>query len=256
MDWTLAIERNRKALQLIVVALYALAGLVEGVVVATLPRSVYRVVLRVLRPAESALRRLIFIAARRLVLKPRPARPAPVGLCARTDAKRISTFQLIDPLKHFAPIAQEPASAEDTDFTEVWHDDEDDLEDEDNDYAAALPRISVPGLYDPTFFPTPPALFLNDEINAAHLCQRLAALKRALENLPRQARRLARWQAKRTAALRDMKAFKPLRLSPFRPGFPPRHRLSIRPGGRHEVDQILKECHALALDLRDRPDTS
>ncbi len=253
MDWTLAIERNRKALQLIVSALYALAGLVEGTVAATLPRSVYRVVLRVLRPAESSLRRLIFIAARGLVLKPRAARPAPVGLVSRADATRISAFQLIDPLKQFAPIAQEPASAEDIDFTEVWHDDEHDLEDEDDAYdSAALPRISVPGLYDPTFIAPPPALCLNNEINAVHLSKRLAALKRALENLPREARRLARWQAKRTAAFRDMKAFKPLRLSPFRPSPPPGARLHIR----HEVDQVLKECHALALDARDRPDTS
>jgi hypothetical protein len=213
------------------------------------------VVLRVLRPAESALRRLIFIAARGLVLKPRPARAAPVGLSARTDAKRISAFQLVDPLKHFAPIAQEPASAEDIGFTEVWHDDEGDLEDEDDAYNnAALPRISVPGLYDPAFIAPLPALPLNDEINAVHLCQRLAALKRALENLPRQARRLARWQAKRALILQTNP--RTMRLSPFRPGFPPGYRLSIRPGGRHEVDQVLKECHALALDLRDRPDTS
>jgi hypothetical protein len=251
MDWTLAIERNRKALQLIVSALFALAGLVEGAVVATLPRSVYRVVLRVLRPAESALRRLIFIAARGLVLKPRSARPAPVGLVARTDATRISAFQLIDPLKHFAPIAEDVAVTKDINFTEVWDDREDDLEDEDDAYdSAALPRISVPGLYDPAFFPPPPALILYDEINALHLCKRLAALKRALENLPREARRLARWQAKRNVILQTKPRI--MRLSPFRPGPPPGSRLRIR----HEVDQVLKECHALALDARDLPDTS
>ena len=40
-----------------------------------LPRSVHRAVLRVLWPAESAVRRLIIIAARGLVVKLKPAPP-------------------------------------------------------------------------------------------------------------------------------------------------------------------------------------
>ncbi|MGL4489820.1 MAG: hypothetical protein ACRCU5_10295 [Rhizobiaceae bacterium] len=247
MDWPLAIERNRKALQLIISALYALAGLAEGALVATLPRRIYQIVLRVLRPAEAALRRLIFIAACGLAVKPRLTRPAPVGLAARTGREPMPAFQLIDRLKRFAPFAEE---AETLEYSEDW--DHEGFENEQKDACeiTTLPRISLPGHYDPVFVPPEPSPSPDDPINAAHLCRRLAALHRALANLPREARRLARWQARRGLVLQS----KPqtIRLSPFRPGSPPGHRLR----GRHEVDQVLRECHALALDARDRPDTS
>ncbi|MGL4488767.1 MAG: hypothetical protein ACRCU5_04905 [Rhizobiaceae bacterium] len=257
MDWPLAIERNRKALQLIIAALYALAGLAEGEVTATLPRRLYQTVLRVLRPAEAALRRLIFISARGLVVKPRPSRPAPVGLAAREGSERMLAFCLIDPLKRFGPIAEEAGTsdhAEDGDW-DIW--DVEDSEDErDDSYETnALPRISVPGFYDPVLIAPPAMPSLEDPINAAHLCKRLAALQRALANLPREARRLARWQTRRSLVLQIQPRtirLSPIRLSLLRPGSPPGHRLR----GRHEVDQVLKECHALALDARDRPDTS
>ena len=42
----------------------------------TLPRRLHRAILRLLRPAESAVRRLIVIAARGLVVPPSPQRPA------------------------------------------------------------------------------------------------------------------------------------------------------------------------------------
>ena len=65
------------------------------------------------------------------------------------------------------------------------------------------------------------------------------AIKGALENLPRQAKRLARWQA------RPMEARRPRLATPLRPGRPPGHRKRQT----HEVDEILKECHWLALNL-------
>ena len=64
MDWARAIERNSEALKGIVETLFAMLGLAP---VVRLPRSVHSAVLRVLRPAESAMRRLIVIAARGLV---------------------------------------------------------------------------------------------------------------------------------------------------------------------------------------------
>ena len=69
---------------------------------------------------------------------------------------------------------------------------------------------------------------------------------RALDTIPHQARRLIRWQAKRDAAL---KAFRPTRLSPMRPGLPP----GWRERRLHEVDDILRECHGLANDLLNAP---
>jgi hypothetical protein len=85
-----------------------------------------------------------------------------------------------------------------------------------------------------------------DEIDAASLGRRLLSLKRALDDLDSQAKRLARWKAKRDLGLNRSKYF-----SPMRPGFPP----GRRKRAFHEVDDVLRECHALALDL-ERLDTS
>ncbi len=80
MDWDLAIKRNSEALAGIVETLFAMLGLVALTdTVSRLPWPTYRAVLRVLRPAESALRRLIVVAARDLVVKPAVSRPIPAG---------------------------------------------------------------------------------------------------------------------------------------------------------------------------------
>ncbi len=79
MDWDLAIKRNSEVLAGIVETLFAMLGLVGEATVARLPWPTYRAVLRVLRPAESALRRLIVVAARGLVVKPAVSRPKPCG---------------------------------------------------------------------------------------------------------------------------------------------------------------------------------
>ena len=71
-DWDLAIERNSEALKGIVAALFAMLGLEGEATVSRIPRSLHSAVLHVLRPAESAMRRLIIIAARGLVVKLNP----------------------------------------------------------------------------------------------------------------------------------------------------------------------------------------
>ncbi|MGB8818369.1 MAG: hypothetical protein WCC66_10665 [Rhizobiaceae bacterium] len=222
MDWTLAITRNRDALRRIVAALFALAGLKVGGSVSTLPRHVYHAVLWVLRPAESAVRRLITIAAQGLVLKPQPPRAAPAGLVLREGSARVQAFALLDPLKQFDPEA-------------VWDIGEPTL-------------VHVEGSFDPAlgFREVPSSLA---PINANLIGLRLNALMRALDDLPGQARRLVRWQTRRDLALAENR---PVRLSPIRPGPPPgkRHR------SRHEVDDVLRECHGLALDLLNAADTS
>jgi hypothetical protein len=245
MDWQLAITRNREALLSIVAALFALAGLVEGKVPGILPRHIHSAIFRILRPAESAVRRLIMIAARGLVLAPRSARPAPFGIIPNPNTARVPSFSLLDPLKRFT------LSSNTADDTSLW-DDENENDDltENTTFTRAIPRISLPGLFDPIF--TPPEAALPDGlVNANHLANRLIALQKALDTLPNQARRLARWQAKR-ALLRQQFPLRPLRLAPFRPGFPSGHR-------RHHVDEvhgILRECHLLMLDACSQSDTS
>ena len=71
------------------------------------------------------------------------------------------------------------------------------------------------------------------------------ALKSALDDLPRQAKRLARWRLRREAMP------SPKFRSPLRPGRPPGHRKKPV----HEVDEILAECHGLACWAME-PDTS
>ncbi len=73
-------------------------GLVGEATVSRLPWPTYRAVLRFFRPAESALRRLIVVAARGLVVEPAVSRPKPAG--AKRQGKGISalpSFQLFDP---------------------------------------------------------------------------------------------------------------------------------------------------------------
>jgi hypothetical protein len=246
MDWTLAIKRNREALLRVIAAMYALAGLANGAQFSVLPRFAYRAILRVLRPAESAVRRLIIIAARGLVLAPCPLRGAPIGIIQRANAgtQRIPSFCLIDPLKRFVPFT---GYADDTDYDEEANDD---ALAQSTAFIRSLPRISVPGFLDPVFAPSPVQL-PDGLINARHLSRRLLALNCALANLTKQARRLARWKARRDH-IRQQFPMRTQRLSPFRPGLP----LGYRQRFIHEIDHILKECHGLARYASEQPNTS
>ena len=69
----------------------------------TLPRHLFNAIMLILRPCESAVRRLIIIAACSLELKPRASRPFPAGVTSfvQTGITRMPLFQLIDPLKDF-----------------------------------------------------------------------------------------------------------------------------------------------------------
>ena len=98
MDWDHAIKRNSEVLAGIVETLFVMLGLVGEATVSRISWPAYRAVLRVLRPAESALRRLIVIAARDVVVAPAVSRPKPAG--AVKPGKRGTSrpfFQLFDP---------------------------------------------------------------------------------------------------------------------------------------------------------------
>ena len=83
---------------------------------------------------------------------------------------------------------------------------------------------SVP---EPSAAPPPPPDGL---VNAERITRRLQALKGALDDLPRQALRLARWRTRREAE--KAPKFK----SPLRPGRPP----GSRRKPTHEVDEVLR----------------
>ncbi len=110
MDWDLAIKRNSEALREIIAGLFAMLELAGGITVALLPRSVHSAVRRVLWPAESAMRRLIVIAARGLVVKlasPRPiSRPKAAKPIGKGGGNRPPAFQLFDPRKNFPELRQ------------------------------------------------------------------------------------------------------------------------------------------------------
>jgi hypothetical protein len=227
VDWDLAIERNSEALRGIVEALFAMLGHAGTDMVARLPRSVHSAVLRVLRPAESAVRRLVVIAARGLVVKPAPSHPMPARPIGKGRLSRPS-FQLFDPRKSFATLSLHRGTARIAPRIHIFGGDP---------RVAALWQAPQPEIEPP---PPPDGL-----VNAGRLSRRLQALKLALEDLPRQARRLARLR------LRRENAKTPKFKSPLRPGHPPGYRRKAV----HEVDAVLAECHGLACDAM-KPDTS
>lgn len=226
MDWKLAISRNREALREIVAGLFLLARMRVGGGLGALPRATLAAVMLGLRPAEAAVRRLIVI----LAAMAGQASAAPRALDAAQRARleslpalppqsRSRAFRLFDPLKGFDPESiwdAQPAY-------ESWFGDD----------AMSANSSAAPD---------------DAAVDAAAIGQRLNALMRALDDLPRQARRLVRWQVKRDALL---KAGLTTRLSPMRPGLPP----GWRQRRLHAVDPVLRESHGLAHDLMNAPDS-
>ena len=253
MDWPLAISRNRAALLAMVGAIVALLGGREAGA-GGVARGLRNAALALLRPAESAARRLIVIAARGLVAAPRSAtfRPfAPakdIGGSAETGIdpgaagqaaglSRPPSFRLFDPAKRFAPFRRAVLPRGVPRIRSFWG------------APAPLPPAAPPA-------PAPARPDPLAPVAIGRLRLRLGALERALADLPRQARRRARGRAKWAAARAagrdaDLRPHRPLRF-----GRPPGWRL--RPS--RDVDHLLRECHTLAMRILNepalRPDTS
>ncbi len=251
----------------------------------SLSRHLYRAILLLLRPAESAARRLIIAAAQGIVvtLPPfRPRKPKPrisdtvaamrrLGLAvnlsredfARYEAERKAAelratrprgqnLSLLDALKYPFRIRRNYVPAH------------------------AVPRIrSLDD--DAPRIPLPQAPSRDDPISAAKLTLRLEALGQALDDLPGQAKRFARWKARNDAALQRDRAARDAaaaqgkpgpvrfrRFSPLRRGPPPGGRLprfdpdAPRRKNIREVDEILAHANAMALYALEAPrrDTS
>jgi hypothetical protein len=94
MDWATAIEPHQAALGRIVATLIALVELAGDGVAGRLPRPLYRALLRVLRPAEAAVRRLIVVAAQGLTVPlPRPPGRSRRGVRAPARAAGAPRFR-------------------------------------------------------------------------------------------------------------------------------------------------------------------
>ncbi len=225
MDWDLAIKRNSEALIEIVADLFAMLGLVALTdTVSRLPWPTYRAVLRVLRPAESAMRRLIVVAARGLVVKPAASRPTRArAVIPRKSRTSLPSFQLFDPQTRIGlprrRIAKRPGPR--------IH-----MFNADGEFITIGPPLQSAKTPAPTRVKSPDGM-----VNATRLIRRLEALEAALADLPRQAMRLARWRMRQAAS--PDPSFK----TPIRRGHPPGHRRR----STHEVDDLLSECDWLAL---------
>lgn len=252
MDWNRVIERNREALKRVLAALVAMAALAGA---KTLTRHRHRAILRLLRPAESAARRLIIVAARGLEVVSPPVRrydlrkrkPAPTLLRGRIGtgivlprggpvpaalahlvsiaAPRPFAFRLTDPPhRPSRPDKVRPHLVPRISGTDFWS------------------RLSP--------IPDPPSS--DDPIDATRLRLRLAALALALDDLPGRARRFARLKARsdRAAAMGKHRR-PPLRIGPAYGRRRPSSRR--RP---HEVDDVLREVHHFAWLALNPADTS
>jgi hypothetical protein len=231
MDWDHAIKRNSDVLAGIVETLFVMLGLVGEATVTRLPWPTYRAVLRVLRPAESALRRLIVVAARGLVVKPIVSRPGKAGAAKprKKGTSRFPSFQLFDPQTRIMLLRRRTSRR-------------------------AVPRIhmfNADGEFITIGPPVRPAKApartksADGLVSATRVIRRLEALESALADIPRQAKRLVRWR------MREEKSENPSFKTPLRPGRPPGYRMRAV----HLVDELLSECDWLALRAA-MPDTS
>jgi hypothetical protein len=249
-----------------------------------LPRHLYRAIVRLLRPAESAARRLVIAASRTIVVVLPPVLPRKpkhrisdtvaamrrLGLAVNLSKQDFARYQaelkaaerralrprklnlpLLDALKNPFRIRRRYIPNH------------------------AMPRITWLDSDTPRI-PLPPPPSKDDPINAAKLALRLDALGRALDDLPGLAQRFARWRARHEAWLARRKAgetakgekpgapLRPMRFSALRVGKPPGCRLgrydpdARRKKSTRDIDEILIHCHSLALYALEKPrkDTS
>jgi hypothetical protein len=228
--------------------------------------------LRLLRPAEAAARRLIIAAARGLVVTlPAPSKREAKPATAEPLLRRLGIAVVVSPADLANAAAILPRSRATGEAGGGGGPRTMPLFDPPRRPLSlskgrgrryvprhAAPRIWTPGA-EPHRLPPPPSP--DDPVDATRLALRLAALAAALDDLPGQARRFARWRARQDA--RKNSAPGPVRrVSPLRPGRPPGGRLArfdpfaTHPRNIREVDEILAHAQALAFYALQNPDTS
>jgi len=245
MDWNLAIERNQVILLRSVAWLFTWLKLEVGGSVETMSRFRRSTVLFVLRPSEAACRRLVLVAVfvRGVVAPLFKRRAAPSERAERKSGGKAPQgplpFKLIDPRKAFDLFPDKPkyVSGPGPWVTDLWSDD---------------PIFDRSALYVHQERMNRPPPSPEDDISAHALCRRMNALMAALGDLEAQTVRMAKLQARIDQQPRQIGKL-PLRV--MRPGLPP----GTRQRQKHEIDEVLVDCHKLALMAQHElgpPDTS
>ena len=229
MHWDAIIDRQHGALLRLITVMFSVLSIEAGGSVDVVPLHVRLMVMRILRPAESALRRLVFMRARDLPDEEYVCGPAREKSKKRgkRGASHSRSVPLFDPRKKPGQKRRRRPSG-------------------------PGPRIFFLDDTDPPYTPEPEAEKpqADDLVSAAALCQRLNALAKALGDLDGQARRLKRLQARR-------KLVPKLRLQGvLRINTPPGHREKGRSENERAVDEILRECQIVARRWIKANDTS
>ena len=273
-NWREVAAVQEAGLVRLVAVLRALVGPLDR---ASLPESLRLRVLRLLRPAESATRRLVVAMASVLpapdvvLPKPRPRPPEPnvAALLAARAGKGLPRMQaaMLANLRRRAALGQVSLREARAALAALdgraarrprpplfrLTDPRKRFDRPMRRRCAVPPRISFIGVPEPVVAP-PPVPDPQRAVCARRLLRRLEALHGALSDLPACAARLARHEALRSAehAAQARGEDRRARPGPMRPGWPPGHRQ--RP--RHAVDHALRECHALAWRSLEGFDTS
>lgn len=213
-----------------------------------MPRHLYRSVMALMRPLELAIRRLIVIAARNVKVPPVAPKPPPPPInpsvvpagSNRTGIVLVpirswgiaALNQPAKPKRERKPLARYTIPVCDP----VWRFGRKRRRRVPEHLA---PRITYFNGNDPPRPVAPPTPTRDDPMNATRLVLRLEAYGRALTDIQREARRMARWMERRKAGYKR-------RSSPIRPGpaWALRGKRSRRP--KHEIDEHLRELHATA----------
>lgn len=230
MDWALVIRRKRADMVAVLAELLALAAV-------GLSGERGLAVLRLLRPAESALRRVIFIMARQIAPRAARVRGLPdFSTFGASAPDRVAAFRLADPRKRF-DMADGPGDGG----------------------CRPEPKIRMIGL---DAFGTmggwPPvpdtSCHAPRPVAALAIVRRIAAFRAAVEDLPRQARRMARLMARHTPQERSLE-----RARLFRPGLPPGlaacnvSSAALRPPWPGDMAALLIDCEMLARHCAQAP---
>jgi hypothetical protein len=218
MNIDAAIETHRVALLRLLTTMFSLAGIEPGGSVDSIQQGLRLMILRVLGPAESAVRRLVFLKARDLPDEEYQRKDAPKNKAARRKgAARSTALSLFDPRKKPKKHGRKHP-------------------------AGPGPRIFFFDERDAPFcnHPDTKPVLPEDMVKADTLCQRLNALFRVLNDLDKQAKRLKRAQARRKL-IPGLKLQGVLRIHT-----PPGHREKGRSENERAVDEILYECQIAA----------
>ncbi|MEM0898443.1 MAG: hypothetical protein AAGI92_00650 [Pseudomonadota bacterium] len=234
-DWTGAIDKQVRLIGRIIAFLFSAVDVneVEGIVI---PRRVRDELFAILRPAESALRRLIFVMAMRLERPPQPIVSGVKSKATRRAGTKLANANKIN--SNSFTVRTRPTTQSfrlrdrRKDFGHLFYDEADEV---------ALPVVSGTEQID------------NKPVIATNLVKRIVAIKNALDDLPREARRMRKLlHARQRWLVGDEKhttVSRRIPLPPLRPGLPPGARLRPPKYGqirRQETEAILEEADWLA----------